>query len=143
MDAARNVSRAEQPTDEHSFKLNQEQVCPLGPCSTAYQFNYTYDLAGSVTSSNNGLPASTSSTSAPAISWGETYDAANHISLVSVTSQPWSDSAHPTVLFQANQNTYSTFGNSMPYDPFGHLVNEQLGLTTSSTPSVSAIGTQR
>ena len=124
-------------------RIKQEQVCPLGPCSTAYQFNYTYDLAGSVTSSNNGLPASTSSTSAPAISWGETYDAANHISLVSVTSQPWSDSAHPTVLFQANQNTYSTFGNSMPYDPFGHLVNEQLGLTTSSTPSVSAIGTQR
>lgn len=124
-------------------RLAQEQVCPLGPCSTAYLFNYTYDLAGNVTSSNNGLPASTSSTTMPAISWGETYDAANRMSLVFLTGQPWSDSAHPSVLLQANQNTYSTFGNAMPYDPFGHLVNEQLGLTTSSSPSVSAITSQR
>ncbi|MGA2170934.1 MAG: hypothetical protein ABSG62_22340 [Terracidiphilus sp.] len=124
-------------------RIWQEQVCPLGTCSTPYQFNYTYDFAGNVTSSNNGLPASTSSTTAPAISWGETYDAANHLSLVSVTSQPWSDSVHPPVLFQANQNTYSTFGSAMPYDPFGHLVNEQLSLTTSSEPSTSGISVQR
>jgi RHS repeat-associated protein len=124
-------------------RIQLEQVCPLGPCATAYQFSYSYDLAGNVTGSNNGLPASTSSTTMPAISWGETYDAANRMSLLSVTSQPWSDSAHPSVLFQANQNTYSTFGSSMPYDPFGHLVNEQLGLTTSSSPSTSAISTQR
>jgi RHS repeat-associated protein len=124
-------------------RIWQEQVCPLGVCSTAYEFNYTYDLAGNVTSSNNGLPAASSSTTAPAISWGATYDAANRLSLVSVSSQPWSDSVHPSVLFEANQNTYSTFGSAMPYDPFGHLVNGQLGLTTSSGPSVSGIDVQR
>lgn len=123
-------------------RVKQEQVCPLGTCSKQYVFSYSYDLAGNLTSSNNGMPSTGSSTTSPAITWQEAYDAANHLSLVSVASQPWSDSGHPAVLFQANDNTYSTLG-SMPYDVFGHLVNAQYSLASSSTPTESAIGMQR
>jgi RHS repeat-associated protein len=114
-------------------RVNSERSCPLGPCSVAYQFNYTYDFAGNMTSSNNGMPMSGSSATSPAISWFETYDAANRLSQVGMTSEPWSDNLHPPVLFEANQTTYSLFGNVIPYDPFGHLVRANLGVTSTNT----------
>jgi RHS repeat-associated protein len=91
--------------------------CDISNCSgTQYQLNYTYDLAGNVTSSNNGV------SSQPA-QFTMSYDTANRLS--KVTSSWTQDSTHPQILFQANST------NPASYGPAG-LMNAQLGINTQT-----------
>jgi RHS repeat-associated protein len=110
-------------------RLRGEQQCPIAPCATFYSFQYGYDLAGDLTSANNGLTAANingSITAAQVIGLGYSYDAARH--LRSVTSSG-TGIPGPTTLFQAAAQ------NSSPaYGPVG-LMNAQLGVT-SSAPGV-------
>jgi RHS repeat-associated protein len=118
-------------------RLANEQQCPYIPaCTTVYTFNYAYDLAGNLTSSNNGL--SSASYASSSLTFGFSYDGAGHMQSAGTTSQPssWngtaSGTAYPTMLMQANQSSPAA------YDPMGHLVNAQLGLpTTSATPALN------
>jgi YD repeat-containing protein len=99
-------------------QVTNETQCPSSPCSTAYTFPYTYDLAGNVTSWAAGLSNTPTLTS--------TFDAANRLS--NVTSS-MSDNAHPGILFRADSTTATTVG--VPYGPFG-MLNAESAVSNST-----------
>jgi RHS repeat-associated protein len=77
-------------------RLSSERQCPLGPCATkSYSLGYTYDLAGSMLTSTNGLPTA----DAHYLAMGYSYDNAGRLG--SLTSSPIG-SVPATTLFQAN-----------------------------------------
>ncbi len=74
-------------------RTQSEQQCPNpAGCTSNFGFSYAYDKAGDVTSFNNGMPAATSSTTSPAITWGVTPNSAGQLQSLNVTSQPWAGS---------------------------------------------------
>jgi RHS repeat-associated protein len=111
-------------------RLTAEHQCPnSAACATPYAFSYVYNLAGNVTSSNNGL-----ANPSPSLTFGFSYDGADHMSSAGTTSQPssWSSTTYPQALQQATQTAPGA------YDPMGHLVNVQLGLASANaTPALT------
>ena len=92
-------------------RLLAEQQCPVAPCPNPYTFQYSYDLAGNVIQSNNGL----SNSNAASFAYG--YDQANRLSsLVS------SGSNIPA--------PFTLLGNPS-YGPAG-MTGAQLGVASSS-----------
>jgi RHS repeat-associated protein len=116
-----------------------EQQCPSGSaCESTYQFSYLYDLAGNTVQFNNGLPAANSSLVLPAITWGNTWNAAGQLQSLTV-GQPWpvrgENTLYPTTLIQAISTAASP-----AYDPMGHLINAQLGVTSyDPTPAINVV----
>jgi YD repeat-containing protein len=98
-------------------RVLQEQQFTLATQAggTSYFPTYTYDLAGSLTSSTDGVtpvpaptsptPCTGSPTSGKTLTFINCFDAAGR--LLSVTSN-WSDSTHPATLFSAP--SYAAFG---------------------------------
>jgi hypothetical protein len=71
-------------------RLKGELQCTPGNCSgTSNSLQYTYDLAGNLTSSTNGVAN-------PGVQLTNTYDWASRLLSVVCT---WSDSEHPPTLF--------------------------------------------
>lgn len=116
-------------------KLIGDQQCPLGTlCSTPYAFNYSYDFLGDPT--QVVLPVTANS----ALTLMNNWDNGQHLSSVGVTGQPsngspsnWNASTYlslPTLL-QAASGT--------GYDPLGHLVKANLGVTTSEPNGAAEI----
>ncbi len=110
--------------------VTSETQCPTGAsCSTAYTFNYTYDLANGMTSFNNGLPA-TNSTGGPSLVFTATLDPSEKIRSLTVASPPWST---PNILLQADTTNTLSALQTPAYDVWGHLAAEQVGVAGSQT----------
>jgi RHS repeat-associated protein len=114
------------------------------PSSSVGAFSYSYDLLGGQVQSNNGVPSGTVSATAsdttnsspatlPSVTWRATYDNATQLSSVYVQSQPTTSVWSPTT-FLADP-TLMAANATAGYDPFGHLVNAQLGLPYGLTSS--------
>jgi len=114
-------------------RVTSEQQCPLAPCSTAYQFAYSYDLAGDLTQWNNGLLTSVSTT-LPGLVWTASYDTAGRINQLLTSTQPWM----PSVTYPSELVNLSLTGSIPSYDAFGHVLNEQASIypTTSGSPGL-------
>jgi RHS repeat-associated protein len=118
-------------------RLAGEQQTPYSPSGASYQFLYGYDLAGNVTCANNGFATASSSSSCsnyaaltPTVGLQYSYDAVGRLQGASAIIQPSSFNA-PSILLQANGTSPAS------YDPMGHLVNAEFGLTSSNgTPAV-------
>ena len=116
----------------HSYdslgRVMEEQQCSVAPCSdTVGTLNWTYDLAGNVTSSTNG--AGTSGSFGIGLRYG--FDGASR--LASVTSSWDTDQSHPHTLFSADASVVTS-----PYGPFG-LTNAQLGIPLNGSPLLSRL----
>ena len=113
-------------------RIQSEQQCPFSAaCAAPYTFNYSYDLSGNMTGSNNGLSAAANS-----LTFGYSYNGAGQMNSASATSQPWNSTAYPSILLQANQTSPAA------YDPMGHLMNGGLGLVSSGAIPALALGRQ-
>ena len=119
-------------------RITSETQCPSGSsCGATYTFNYTYDLAGGVTSFNNGLPWTrpASTTTQPGIIWGVALDTSERALRVTVNTQPFTDSAHVGIIQQSdggNTYTYAALGEN-GYDVWGNLVAEQAAIPSAPT----------
>jgi RHS repeat-associated protein len=113
-------------------RLRNEQQCPVGPCATPYTLSYTYNYAGNVSSSTNGLSAASN-----ALAFGFIFDADDHLQEAVATSQPsgWSSTTYPGILILANETSPAA------YDPFGNLIAAGAGL--ASTTAAPAFSTAR
>lgn len=100
-------------------RVTAELQCPFAPCPAPTPIQYSYNLAGSLTSATNGLPT----LDPHGIGFSYDYDTANR--LKSAVSS-WDDATHPRTLFKADADV----GNS-PYGPFG-LMAAQLAIPSSS-----------
>lgn len=108
-------------------RVLKEQQCTPSNCTsgTPYSPAYTYDLAGNVITSTNGI-ASTPAATANPLTFTNAFDSAGR--LQTLTSN-WSDTTHPATLFsaQTGQTTPCQNSWSAPYAPFGGLVNAMYG----------------
>ena len=81
-------------------RLQGEQQCTFGSCTTIYPFAYTYDYAGNILSSSNGV------TSGSPITIGYTYDSAARLLTVTSTTPTtgiWSGNGFPSTLYTAKE----------------------------------------
>ena len=117
-------------------RVTSEQQCPVYPCSTAYPFSYSYDLAGDLIQWNNGMPTPGTATS-PGLVWTASYDGAARISGVQASTQPWT----PSATYPSELVNLSLTGTTPSYDAFGHIVNEQASIypTNSGSPSLELV----
>jgi len=121
----------EKPTQYDPMgRLQIEDQCPRNaPCSTPYIMNYSYDLAGDVIYADNGLLSAQTE-----LDFTYNYDGAQHLMDAETSTQPsgWGSSTYPKYVLQANETS------TPAYDPWGHLVNGQLGLASlgSGTPVI-------
>jgi RHS repeat-associated protein len=115
-------------------RVGSEVQCPYGSaCGSTYTFNYGYDLAGDMTQFNNGMPASGSSTTSPAITWTASYDGAARLSLLQA-STPWGTSNSNFPPFLVNL----TFTNPASYTASNQVAYELAAqMSTGSTAGVN------
>ncbi len=108
-------------------RLKSELQSPYAPSGVQYTMNYSYDTAGGLTASNNGL-----SDAAHALAFGFTFDGNHHLAGASVSTQPstWGSAAYPSILLQGTA-----------YDPMSHLVGAQMA--AASTNDAGAINISR
>jgi YD repeat-containing protein len=113
-------------------RLLTEQQCAWSPCTPPNSLFYNYDMAGNVTSSNNGLPASTSiNPTSPALAMTYGIDGAGRLSkITSNWSGPNSAAPYPYILFEADQPALN------PYGPFG-LTAAQIGATSTTQQTLA------
>ena len=105
-------------------RLANEAQCPYGSaCGTNYTFNYAYDLAGDSTQFNNGMPASGTSATSPAITWQAGYDSVGRMIQLQTPSQPWT--------YSASFPQYPMYTAS--YDPMAHLASGAFSYFNSSS----------
>jgi RHS repeat-associated protein len=127
-------------------RLQGEQQCSLGGCTTTYSFTYTYDYAGNILSTTNGL------TSGSPITINYTYDNAAHLTTVTSvvpTTGIWVNSGtkFPSTIYTANaygpagllSATYATSGTK-PMD-LSRLYDNRLRVTDSTLASASTLAT--
>lgn len=98
-----------------------------GDCASGAAFGppveYTYDLAGNMQSSTNGI-------SGPDIHITYGYDSSSHLSSIMTN---WSgDALYPDTLFQAKRTS-----SPPSYDPFGNLSYGEFGTNNGSAPQFS------
>jgi hypothetical protein len=108
-------------------RLKGEQQCTPENCSGApYTLAYTFDLAGDMTSSTNGL-------SNPGVLLTYGRDGTGRLS--SLTSS-WEDAEHPTPLFAP-----PTASNTYQYDAAGQLLNANLAVNSMAQPAITLANT--
>jgi RHS repeat-associated protein len=115
-------------------RLWAERQTPFTPNGMNYTFNYTYDLAGSPITANNGL----SPTSTAPLTFTYTYDDLERLN-TATTTQPstWSTTTYPTTIFSATPQSTPLELNTSAYDPMVHLVNAAFSMATpGATPSL-------
>ncbi len=124
-------------TYDGNGRLTSTQSCSLAPCTTSTLSNviYTFNLAGSETGTNSGIVSGSSLASG--LLWATTIDAAGRPSKV---TSSLSDSLHPDILFQANDQTQAVL--AAPYGPFG-LTAAQYGLFSSNQGGASVLSELR
>jgi RHS repeat-associated protein len=130
-------------------RVGDDQQCLLGAnCSaTVGNFVYSYNLAGSLVQSNNGIQAGavsasqigTNSTSmtAPSVTWMTTYDIAGHVQQANVQDHP-SSSVWPANVF----STDPTLLRPTSFDPFSHVTAAQVGVPYGSSTAGISISRQ-
>jgi len=107
-------------------RIKNEQQFTLAnqATGTVYAPAYSYDLAGDLVSSTDGVtPTPAAGTT---LAFTSAFDAAGR--LQAMTSN-WSDATHPGVLFtaQTGQSTPCLNSSSAPYSGFGGLMNAAYG----------------
>jgi YD repeat-containing protein len=106
-------------------RIHNEQQCTPSNCTngTPYAPSYTYNLAGSLATSTNGI---TTTPTVNTLTFTNGYDAAGHLQTV---MSNWNDSVHPPFLFSAQTATTTTCPQALspPYTPFGGLANATFG----------------
>jgi YD repeat-containing protein len=110
-------------------RVRGEQQCPLAPCANPTTLSYTYDQAGDLASSTNGMPSSVLS------GFLTTYntDSAGRLSKIFTN---WDDATHPPTLFEADQPNAVDGVQYAPYGPLG-LTEAQYGVDpTGSTTAL-------
>jgi YD repeat-containing protein len=136
--------------------LTEQQSTLANIISGAYSLTYSYDLAGDLISSSDGV---TSTPLGKAINFSSAFDAAGR--LQTLTSN-WSDATHPAALFSATPSlsyaafgglTNATFGNNAvslnrTYDNRLRITGETdtgstLGTATSGSATVTITGSEQ
>jgi RHS repeat-associated protein len=121
-------------------RLLKEQQCAFGSCTTTYPFTYSYDLAGNILSTTNGL-----STGSP-ITVGYSYDAVARLATVSSvipTTGIWSGNTFPTTLYTAKEYSpaglvSATYGSSSASPMFlSRLYDKRLRVTDNTVASAA------
>jgi YD repeat-containing protein len=102
-------------------RIETEQQCAYAPCATPNQLQHSYDLAGNITYSDNGLQNTPN-----LLGLSSTFDGAGRLATIASTLN---NATSPTPLFQANEAT--------SYGPFG-LTAAQLGFSTSTQAPILA-----
>jgi YD repeat-containing protein len=108
--------------------VSEQQYTPASQASgTFYSPQYTYDLAGNLTSSTDGVTPSPT-TPGTFLTFTYCYDGAGRLQLL---SSNWIDPTHPQWLFIAQSIPCSTTSSptlsSTPYTAFGALMNAEYG----------------
>lgn len=100
------------------------QYTPSNSAGTAYAPAYTYDLSGDLATFTDGVTVTP--VGGTILSFTNAYDAAGR--LQTLTSN-WSDTTHPASLFsaQVGQATPCLNSSTVPYAPFGGLMNATFG----------------
>jgi YD repeat-containing protein len=111
-------------------RLTGESQCALVPCTSPNPvpstLQYTYDLAGNLTYTNNGLPNSQS----PQVGWNNFYDGAGRLKQV---VSNWADATHADTLFQADATVAGALNVSGgAYSPFGSLMAAWYGVNSAA-----------
>ncbi len=136
-------------------RLLSEQQCAFGSCTKPYPFAYTYDYAGNVLSTSNGL------TAASPITVGYTYDHVARLSTVTSatpTTGIWAGTGFPSTLYTAKSYgpaglvsaTYGTAGGTLSrtYDNRLRVTDSKIatsatlyhyGLTYASNSNISTV----
>jgi YD repeat-containing protein len=104
--------------DQMGRLLSENQYTPSNRSSSPYVLSYSYDLAGNLTSSNNGNSASQ-------MVFTNTFDSAGRLQTLSNTSNP----SLPVSLFSLPTTSALPCSNSStyPYAAFGGLMNANFG----------------
>ena len=123
--------------------VDQQCLTASSCSSTTGFFNYGYNLIGSTVRSSNGISSgmvgataadtfNTSPASLPSFTWESLYDQAGQLSSLTVQSEPavWG----PNAAYLADPTLLSA-SSSSAYDPFGHLINAQLGIAYGGSAS--------
>lgn len=100
------------------------QYTPSNSSGTPYAPAYTYDLGGDLATFTDGVTVTP--VGGTILSFTNAYDAAGR--LQTLTSN-WNDATHPSSLFSAQegQATLCSNSSSVPYAPFGGLMNATFG----------------
>jgi len=113
-------------------RLKTEQQCVLGSCSgTPYTLSYTYDAAGNLWTSTNGVTAPQAQ-----LTYG--YDAGGRLDLI--TSSLSSEPNYPPTLFSASASTTTSPcpSSSLPaYDGANQLQYAQIGFSSGTQPVIT------
>jgi hypothetical protein len=113
-------------------RLKGEQQCTLGNCSaTPYTLSYTYDLAGNLWTSTNGVTSPQAT-----LTYG--YDPGGRLNLI--TSSLNTEPNYPSTLFSASASTTNPCGTSSSfpaYDGANQLQYAQIGFSSGTQPVVT------
>jgi hypothetical protein len=120
-------------------RLTAEQQCAFGGCSgTPYTLNYTYDAAGNMSTSTNGVTFS-SAIFTPQETFAYGYDAGGRLDVITSTLNGGPGS--PATLFSASSsapsNPCGTSSTLPPYDGANQLQYAQVGNSAQNRPAVT------
>jgi RHS repeat-associated protein len=125
-------------------RLLKEQHCAFGSCATTYPFTYTYDLAGNILSTTNGLA------SGSVIMVGYSYDNVARLATVSSvtpTTGIWASTGFPTTLYTAKEYNPAgvvsgTYGSSSATPMFlSRLYDKRFRVTDNTVNSATTQAT--
>lgn len=106
-------------------RIQSEEQCTPANCTSATHYNpaYTYDLAGNVSTSTNGIATT------PAVGTLTLTNSVNGAGHLQTVSSNWIDGTHPATLFSAQDVTSGPCASSSTpsYAPFGGLTSAVLG----------------
>ncbi|HEY2019269.1 MAG TPA: hypothetical protein VGH38_37435, partial [Bryobacteraceae bacterium] len=112
-------------------RLKSEQQCPFENCSGApYQLSYSYDAAGNLWTSTNGVTS-------PQAKLTYLYDAGGRLNLI--TSSLNTEPNYPSTLFSARASTVSPCTSSplQAYDGANQLQYAQIGFSSGTQPVIT------
>ena len=114
-------------------RLKAEQQCTLGGCSgTPYTLSYTYDAAGDLRTSTNGVTAPQAT-----LTYG--YDPGGRLNLITSTLN--TEPNYPSTLFSASASTTNPCTSTSPslpaYDGANQLQYAQIGFSSGTQPVIT------
>ena len=113
-------------------RLTADQQCTLGSCSgTPYTLSYTYDAAGDLWTSTNGVTAPQAT-----LTYG--YDPGGRLTLITSTLN--TEPNYPPILFSASASTTTSpcLSSSLPaYDGANQLQYAQMGFSSGTQPVIT------
>ena len=114
------------------IKTEQQYTQASQASGKTYAPAYTYDLAGNLLTSTDGTTPSPATPGVP-VTFTNTVDGAGR--LLTVTSNWFDSTTHPSTLFsaQTETTTYCSNSSTLPYSPFGGLWNATFGTGASGS----------